>query len=100
MRTAIASSSPSEVPDPTPAIGKAAHWSIATIVIRRSVAACATLVVAAARSHEDGSGFNPLDLVVQSYSDDDPRQQWIAPVRETHPQVELHHDPLVSGAPN
>jgi predicted Zn-dependent protease len=85
------------VHDPTPAIEKAAHWSIATIVIRRSVAACATLVLAAACSHDDGSGFNPMGLVVPSYSDDDLRQLGMDADREIQQQVEIIYDPIVSG---
>jgi len=88
MRTATASVSASEVLDPILAIGTAARWSIA---------GCATLVLAAGCSHDDGSRFNPMDLVVPSYGDDDLRQIGMDADREIQKQVEIIYDPIVSG---
>jgi len=75
----------------------AARWSIATIVTRRSVAACATLALAAGCSHDDGSHFNPMDLVVPNYSDDDLRQLGMDADRKIQEHVEIIYDPIVSG---
>jgi len=74
--------------DPISALETAARWSIA---------GCATLALAAGCSHEDGSGFNPLGLVVPSYSDDDLRQIGMDADREIQKQVEIIYDPIVSG---
>ncbi len=64
---------------------------------RWSIAGCATLVLAAGCSHDDGSRFNPMDLVVPSYSDDDLRQIGMDADREIQQQVEIIYDPIVSG---
>ncbi len=74
--------------DPIPVIETATRWSIA---------AFATLALATACSHSDGSPFRPLDLVVPSYSDDDLRQLGMDADREIQKQVEIIYDPIVSG---
>ncbi|MHC4410652.1 MAG: beta-barrel assembly-enhancing protease [Planctomycetota bacterium] len=92
------------MPDPIPAIENrrriaaiSTRRSVAAIAIRRSVAAIAILAFAAACSHDDGSHFNPMDLVVPSYSDDDLRQLGMDADREIQKQVEIIYDPIVSG---
>ena len=64
---------------------------------RWSIAAFATLALAAGCSHGDGSGFTPIDLVVPNFSDDDLRQLGMDADREIQKQVEIIYDPIVSG---
>jgi predicted Zn-dependent protease len=64
---------------------------------RWSFAAFASLALAVGCSHSDGDGFNPIDLVVPSYSDDDLRQIGMDADREIQQQVEIIYDPIVSG---
>jgi predicted Zn-dependent protease len=58
---------------------------------------CAILVLATGCSHDDGGGFNPMDLVVPNFSDDDLRQLGMDADREIQQQVEIIYDPVVSG---
>jgi len=74
--------------EPVLAIEKARRWGVAS---------CAALVLAAGCSHRDDSHFNPMDLVVPSYSDDDLRQIGMDADREIQKQVEIIYDPIVAG---
>jgi predicted Zn-dependent protease len=62
---------------------------------RWSIAAFACMALAAGCSHSDG--FNPIDLVVPSFSDDDLRQIGMDADHEIQQQVEIIYDPIVSG---
>jgi len=64
------------------------HWCIALL---------ASLGLAAACSHGNGGSFNPLDLVVPSFSDDDLRQIGMDADQAIQQQVELIYDPIVVG---
>jgi len=64
---------------------------------RWGIAGFATLALAAGCSHDDGSRFSPMKLVVPDYSDDDLRQIGMDADREIQEQVEIIYDPIVSG---
>ena len=64
---------------------------------RWSIAAFASLALAIGCSHSDGDGFNPIDLVVPDFSDDDLREIGMDADREIQQQVEIIYDPIVSG---
>jgi len=61
------------------------------------MAGFAALAFAGGCSHDEGSHFSPMDLVVPSYSDDDLRQIGMDADREIQKQVEIIYDPIVSG---
>jgi len=64
---------------------------------RWSIAALASLALAASCSHGSGGGFNPLNLVVPSFSEDDLRQIGMDADQAIQQQVELIYDPIVVG---
>jgi predicted Zn-dependent protease len=66
----------------------AARWSIAGFAVLAAAIGC---------SHDEGSRFTPLNLVVPSYSDDDLRQLGMDADHEIQQQVEIIYDPVVSG---
>ena len=48
-------------------------------------------------AHSESDGFNPIDLVVPNFSDDDLRQIGMDADREIQRQVEIIYDPIVAG---
>jgi predicted Zn-dependent protease len=67
---------------------------------RWHIAVVASLALAAACSHGNGGSFNPLNLVVPSFSDDDLRQIGMDADQAIQQQVELIDDPIVTGYVN
>jgi predicted Zn-dependent protease len=70
---------------------------VSEIANRWSAAVFACLALVGGCSHSGGDGFNPIDLVVPSFSDDDLRQIGMDADREIQQQVEIIYDPIVSG---
>jgi predicted Zn-dependent protease len=64
---------------------------------RLGLASVAFLALATGCSHDEGSHFTPIDLVVPSFSDDDLRQLGMDADHEIQQQVKIIYDPIVSG---